>query len=166
MEGLDLILLDAWNRVSARLKKDRIEALKRSQRRFTKSFARPMRDWCLVIRASDTRINKDGGAVLNDEAVAAHDPHEVTLPGFLIRNLTKPVHINWPGVTYHEAARLLGREYPTLYTWVREGVFKINRYRKHGFPENGKPPGPNPKNGRQRVNQPPGPMPGPARHSS
>ncbi len=56
MDRLDTILLEAWNRVGARVRRKRISALKRSRRRFKGVLRRPMREWCLVIRASDTRI--------------------------------------------------------------------------------------------------------------
>src|SRR5688572_21845916 len=56
MDELDTMLLEAWNRVGARVRRKRISALKRSRRRFKGVLRRPMREWCLVIRASDTRI--------------------------------------------------------------------------------------------------------------
>lgn len=138
MDPLDLILLEAWNRISKKVREQRIEALRRSQRRFKGVLTRPMREWCLVIRASDTRINKDNGAVFDEAAVANHDAHQVIVPGFLIRRLTKPIVIPWPGVTYEEAARICGREYSTLKSWVHNGNFRIDRYREFKFPEHGK----------------------------
>ena len=58
VDRLDSILLEAWNRIGEAVRQDRIKAFKRSQRRFRSVFTRPMREWCLVIRASDTRINE------------------------------------------------------------------------------------------------------------
>lgn len=57
----------------------------------------------------------------------------------MIRELTKPVYINWPGVTYKEAARICGRDLKTMQGWVhkgaRKGHFKIDHYREFMFPE-------------------------------
>jgi hypothetical protein len=135
MDSLDLILLEAWNRISKEVRAERIEALRRSQRRFTGILTRPVREWCLVIRASDTRINRWFGATFDEVAVAHREPHEVTIPGEVIRRLTKPINIDWPGVTYDVAARICGREYNTVRGWVRKGMFQIDRYRGFGFPE-------------------------------
>lgn len=153
MDNLDIILLEAWNRVSERVRRDRVSALKRSRRRFKGILTRPMREWCLVIRASDTRINPaPGGAGFElDEEVGVPEsamddpiawvlangkPHVVTLTGSLIRELTKPVHIPWPGVTYHEAAKLCGRDYKTFKKWMSRGAcFEIELRREFKFPE-------------------------------
>ena len=153
MDPLDLILLEAWNRVSKKVREDRMLALRRSRRRFRGILTRPMREWCLVIRASDTRINTDNGAILDNEAVAAHQPHTITIDGRLIRELTKPVTIEWPGVTYEEAARICGREHRTMKVWARKGMFKIDYYREHGFPElaHREPPGKKGRGGRPYV---------------
>ena len=150
MDKLDQLLTEAWYRIGAKVRADRVQALKRSRRRFKGVLRRPMREWCLVIRASDTRINpgtcaielpdEDQGGIghgfnSTDQAFAAGHPHIVTLDGELIRRLTQPVTIPFPGVTYEEAARLLGREYKTMKTWARRGMFRIDYYREKGFKE-------------------------------
>jgi hypothetical protein len=180
MDKLDSLLLDAWNRVSAKVRRDRVQALKRSRRRFKGVLTRPMREWCLVIRASDTRINdyraivepvlplpsgegwgeggwpaaNQMGAVERDanaltpnpspdgrgELIENYQPHAVTLSGALIRELTRPVMIPWPGVTCREAADMLGRPYDSIFQWLRKGVFRVDRYREFKFPEHRKRP--------------------------
>jgi hypothetical protein len=201
MDKIDQLLLEAWNRISAKVRRDRVEALKRSRRRFKGVLTRPMREWCLVIRASDTRINDyratvepvlplpsgegwgEGAGALSlpsgegwgegsDERVThaasaltpnpsptgrgewadfshnpieSHQPHFVTLSGTLIRELTKPVKIPWPGVTYQQVADMLGRTKESLYEWVRKGVFRVNRYREFKYPEHGRRRGPAPR---------------------
>lgn len=163
MDRLDTILLEAWNRVGARVRRKRISALKRSRRRFKGVLRRPMREWCLVIRASDTRIARLADWVEErQEEVATEgctsrctgetpvpptpvpptcgDPirrgraHLVTLSGRAIRELCKPIWIDWPGVTLHEAAKMCGREYKTIKNWARQGVFKVDYYREFKFP--------------------------------
>lgn len=146
MDPLDSILLEAWSRVSARIQRERIEALKRSQRRFKGVLTRPMREWCLVIRASDTRIitnNNDSNSINSiidpPGAIERVQEHTLALSGRLLRDLTKPVVIPWPGVTYEQAARICGREYKTMKGWVQraagKGHFKIDHYREFKFPE-------------------------------
>ena len=146
MDPLDIILLDAWTRMSKKVRENRVLALKRSRRRFKGILTRPMREWCLVIRASDTRITA-GNALIDPmprtladardpqcNAIGRHEPHTLRLSGTLIRELTKPVSIDWPGVTYEEAARICGREWKTMRTWGRQGMFTIDYYREFGFP--------------------------------
>ena len=96
MDELDTILIDAWNRVSQRVRQKRVMALRRSRRRFRGVLTRPMREWCLVIRASDTRINDSRAIIDPTHAVERQEPHTVTLDGTLIRELTRTVSA-WPG---------------------------------------------------------------------
>lgn len=141
MDKIDALLLEAWNRVGARCRRDRVEALKRSQRRFKGVLTRPMRECCLVIRASDTRLSDPLVVDVDAVEAAQHRPHAIVLNGSAIRAITKPVHIPYPGVTYEEAAKLLGRTYESLQQWAREGVFQVERFAEHGFPEGGRKPG-------------------------
>src|SRR5687767_9052404 len=113
MDRIECLLLEAWDRVSAAVRADRLEALRRARRRHG-ILSKPMRAWCLRIRASDTRINDFTALIDPPGAVAARQPHRMTIDGQLIRRLTEPVRIPRPGVTYHEAAALLGREYQTV----------------------------------------------------
>ena len=135
MDELDTILIDAWNRVSQRVRQKRVMALRRSRRRFRGVLTRPMREWCLVIRASDTRINDSRAIIDPTHAIERQEPNTVTLDGTLIRELTRPVSIAWPGVTYAKAAIACGREYKTIKAWVRHGVFRVEHYREFRFPE-------------------------------
>jgi hypothetical protein len=135
---LDLMLFDAWHRISREIRQKRIEALRRSRRRFMGVLTRPMRECSLVVRASDTRINDVNAPIEPFEAYRERREHLVTLDAILIRQITKPVDIDWPGVTLHKAAELCGREYKTIKNWVAQGVFQINRYPEHRFPRDGK----------------------------
>jgi hypothetical protein len=135
VDELDAILLKAWNRVGERVRRERTEALRRSQRRLKEVLRRPMREWCVVIRASDTRINDHAAVIEPAGADVAHEEHVVTMSGRLIRELTRPVMIPWPGVTYREAAALCGREHKTIKNWVKKGVFDVTRHPAFRFPE-------------------------------
>jgi hypothetical protein len=145
MDKLDQILLEAWNRVGERCRQNRVEALKRSRRRFKGVLTRPMRECCLVIRASDTRLSDPLMLEIDPRAVAEHRPHSIVLTGEVIRELTKPVTIPYPGVTYDEAAKRLGRTKSALFAWVQQGVFRVERYREFRYPENGRRRGRLPK---------------------
>jgi hypothetical protein len=166
MDKLDSLLLEAWDRISAKLRRKRLSAFRRSRRRFKKVLTTPMRESCLVIRASDTRINDYRAAIeavpplpvgegrgegieqwASKNLIESHQPHIVTLDGRLIRDLTKPVKIPWPGVTYAQAADICGREYNTIQHWVAAGVFKVDHYRERGFPEFNKRSKPRDKTG-------------------
>jgi hypothetical protein len=176
VDQLDVNLLDAWNRIGARVREDRIEALRRAKRHFTNALRRPMRAWCLCIRASDTRISAwnaiidplpepsdDGTSFIGNwsdveearrstddgwhpgvaddvsELVTRGLPHVVTLSGKVIRELTRPVRIPWPGEDWKVAAAKLGRHHYTLRGWMRHGVLQTRREysRPHGY--RGKP---------------------------
>lgn len=162
VDKLDSILLEAWNRMGWKLKKRRISALKRSRRRFKGVLTRPMREWCLVIRASDTRISSDDARIEVDppDAIEHQEEHELLLTGGMIRDLTKPVFIPWPGVTLEEAAKLCGRRYSFMKSWAhqaaRKGNMEIRRRHEFRFPPprlrkgsgltwDGKPEKPNPR---------------------
>lgn len=135
MDELDTLLLHAWNRVSKQVRRDPMLALKRAQRRFCTSLWTPLRECCVVLRGSDTRINERSAWVEPHGAIDKHEPHTVTLDGTLIRELTKPVMIDWPGVTLAEAAAMLGQTYCSLMNWKRKGVFEINTYPEFRFPD-------------------------------
>lgn len=138
MDNLDILLFQAWHRISREIREKRIRALKRSRRRLRPVLKHPMRESCLVIRAADTRINPYSAFVLPERAYDAREEHEVTIDGSLVRRLTKPVRINWPGVTYQRAADICGRDYHTVAGWVKSGIFQVNRYPEFGFPPDGK----------------------------
>jgi hypothetical protein len=138
MDKLDALLFEAWERIGEQLRHDRIRALSRSRRRLG-ILSRPMRAWCLCIRASDTRINNWSALIHPQDAIEHQVPHTITLSGTLIRELTKPVTIPFPGVPYAEAAKLLGRDYQTLAYWAYKGVLKTDYYPRYRRPRNREP---------------------------
>jgi hypothetical protein len=137
MDTLDQLLFDAWHRISREIRAKRIRALKRSRRRMKGVLKHPMRETCLVIRASDTRINEQSAGIDPPGAFDARMEHMVTIRGTLIREVTRPISMPWPGVTYHEAARRFGRDHKSIANWVRKGMFQVNRYPEFGFPREG-----------------------------
>ena len=57
MDQIDLALQEAWFRVGELCRANHAEALRRFQRCRRPSVSAPVRQWCLVLRASDTRIH-------------------------------------------------------------------------------------------------------------
>ena len=104
MDQLDQALLDAWARVAPRVRADRLEARRRAARRL--SLARPVRPWCLCIRASDPRINEFRAEIDDRYAYEARRSHTVVLTGELVRMLCRGVSVPWPGVPVREAAAM------------------------------------------------------------
>lgn len=124
MDQIDINLIEAWNRIGEQCRRDRAEALVRSRRRLLGSMRRPPRAWMLCIRAADSRIDLDSGIFEFDDEADARDglergvPHAVELDGRVIRELTKPVCIDWPGVPIRKVAAMIGRNYHTVYNWL------------------------------------------------
>jgi hypothetical protein len=116
MESLGPIILDAWQRVACRLRADPPELARRVARRRSITLARPLRAWCLAIRASDRRLAswadcRPGHALrLNSPAHPYRfAQHEVVLTARALRALCGSVYIAPPGEPLNDVARKLGR---------------------------------------------------------
>jgi hypothetical protein len=136
MDELDTALLEAWNRLSQRVRDDRLEARRRAGRRLRKTFSMPPRAWCLAIRANDARISAWNCLVEPfDKCIPRRLPHTITLEGPFLQRLCAPVHIPWPGVAWRRAADMLGRPHETIRYWIKIGRLKVNYEpaRTHGY---------------------------------
>lgn len=122
MDELDVALFEAWDVVSALLK-DRPWALARRMERMSrKELRRPVRAWCVALRASDSRIDAHEWRTEWQAHLAYKGKdHRLTLTGERLRGLCRPVAIAWPGVPVPEAAELLGRDERTVWSWVKKG---------------------------------------------
>src|SRR5262245_28572693 len=152
MDQIDINLLKAWNRIGAKCRADRVEALRRFARTHRNIMRHIPRDCCLALRAADARINAHTAAIDFDEdgtsssssssssdvpaALTSTDlalkhgvPHTVTLTGRDIRNLCAPVMIDWPGIPRSDAAKRLGLADRSLEKWIKHGLVRIDRYR-------------------------------------
>ncbi len=134
MDAIDRALVEAWGRVAPGVRADRALALRRSLRR---SRLRPMRPWCLCIRAGDTRLNVH--AWVPKYLPEAREPHEIVIYSDTIRELCKPVTIPWPGWDWERAAHALGRPPESLSSWIRGGVFQVRRVPAQMLDKRGKP---------------------------
>ena len=96
MNPIDTALLTAFNKLTPKIQHDRLQASARFARTQSPVLTRPHRHACLVIRASDRRINQVAEYVNPDFGPAQHVPHEFTLFGDDIGDLNKPVFVPWP----------------------------------------------------------------------
>lgn len=143
MDSIDQALLEAWKRVSQQLRNDPAEAARRFARLKLKTMQRPVRPWCLRLRASDTRINRfwivAPELAPKGKPPPKYPPHQVGIDGDSLRTLMRPVKIDWPGLDWTDAAAMLGRHPESIRGWIKRGLFKVTRYsarsvRKIGHP--------------------------------
>ncbi|MEM9348461.1 MAG: hypothetical protein AAGB26_17875 [Planctomycetota bacterium] len=64
MDEVDLALFEAWDAVSIELEKKPWKLAKRVERASRKELRRPVRAWCVALRASGSRIGAYGGAMI------------------------------------------------------------------------------------------------------
>ncbi len=137
MDAIDEALTEAWARVAPRVRADRLEALRRAMRRTRPMLARPIRPWCLCLRASDTRLNVH--AWVPKYLPEQHQPHEIAIFSDTIRQLCKPVTIPWPGWDLERAGHALGRQPTVLHRWIRHAVFRARHVAAPIMNKEGKP---------------------------
>lgn len=128
MDELDRRLLEAWHKVSAELEAKPWKLGRRMERASRKELRRPVRAWCVALRASDARL---GAHELCTEAEVEKCrrgyTHELVMTGDRLRALCASVRIDWPGVELREAAGLLGRDVRTVHRWSEVGVLSYRR---------------------------------------
>lgn len=133
MDELDTNLLEAWYDVRQRLAKDPAARGRRYERGLRAVLRRPVRAWCVSVKASDTRIEHaamaDGDAV---EAAACRERHGVVLFGELVRHMVRPVVIPWPGFRSDDAAYALGIDMRTMADWMDKGWVQSRREKVPG----------------------------------
>lgn len=128
MDELDHALLDAWDTVSERLKNEPWAMARRMERASRKELRRPVRAWCVALRASDSRIGAhEWRTELQEHLAYKGKNHFLTLTGDRLRELCRPVCIGAPGVPVVEAAKMLGRDQRTVWSWVKKGRLQVER---------------------------------------
>ncbi|MEM9913977.1 MAG: hypothetical protein AAF911_03340 [Planctomycetota bacterium] len=133
MDELDANLLEAWHEVRSRLANDPAARGRRYERGLRQALRRPVRAWCVSVKASDTRI--EPSAMLDGDAAAAcgrRERHGVVLFGSLVQHLVRPVVIDLPGLPYDEAARALGIDVRTMFDWMDKGWVSSRKQRVSG----------------------------------
>jgi DNA-binding CsgD family transcriptional regulator len=125
MDQVDVALNQAWFAMLDRIARDPAE-LARRRERAARVRQRPVRPWCLAIRAGDTRIDEWGLSwSVNDDAQHGR-PHTLEITQWDLADLTAPIDLGpWPGVRAVEAAKLLGRNPSVINSWIRRGVLNM-----------------------------------------
>src|SRR5882762_9485053 len=116
MNDLDRLISEAWERVGPWLKENPEELRKRIARRRRPSFTRPMRHWCLAIRASDRRITAAHWVISPEHALDLDHPehpyepieHEVIIRPHGLREHCRPVRTDSWGELVEDVAKQLG----------------------------------------------------------
>src|SRR5436190_2593027 len=109
MSELSQLLVDAWNEIWPKLKNDPDELARRLARRRTPALTRPLRAFCLAVRAADRRINPATARIVPEDAAYPHShfpkehrpyfeyrEHSVTLDAALLKRICRPVRIGPP----------------------------------------------------------------------
>jgi DNA-binding CsgD family transcriptional regulator len=129
-------IIRAWDAVAPRLQTDPMELEKRLARRRLKTLRRPLRSWCLTVRASDSRINP-ATAMISPEAAAypgrsdLYWDHEVVIDARLLRKLCQPVHLHPGGEEWWSVAKKLGVSKGALGTAMRRGIFRVRHIQNY-----------------------------------
>src|SRR4051794_6359441 len=113
MDALSTAILDAWALHGKRILSDPLEVEKRLARRRLKTFQKPLRSWCVAIRANDTRItpmtqiltSHHAADVRHRENFARHD---VPITAGTVKRLGRPVVIGPSGRPVMDVAPKLG----------------------------------------------------------
>lgn len=138
MNAIDCALLKAFSDLTPGIQADRVEAARRHGRLGLPTMKQPLRDGCLVLRASDSRIDEVAGDAAPDYGPAQQRAHHFHLWGRDIAYLNEPLFVGLPGVIQKEMARLLGRRSASIKSWVHGGVFRYHTINAHSI---GKPGG-------------------------
>src|SRR5687768_10292384 len=124
---------EAWDELLPVLKRDPGEVERRLARRRTALMLRPLRPYCLAVRAADKRIIPYYAAIVPEHAMDLDDPrhpyeyveHTVRLDTKLVRALCRPQQILPPGEPAYRIAKRLGSDYAHVGTAMRQGVFSV-----------------------------------------
>ncbi len=134
MRDIERVLTDAWLAVREKVFADSDELGKRLARRRKPSLTRPIRFYCIAIKANDRRINRMTAIMMPEKAHLARPgmAHEVVVDKRLVERLVERVELRgWRSHEYAQAARKLGVSASTIGRYVRNG--KLNCDRIHGL---------------------------------
>lgn len=128
---LDLkdVFLAAWSRIKPLLDADSGERNRRLARRATARLQRPLREWCIALRANDLRITPLHVAIVPEHAPARLEPHRVHLTAALCRDLCHPVDSGVPCTTLKEFAQSLGVAPAVVLAQAKRGQLDLTRFK-------------------------------------
>src|SRR5689334_9786373 len=112
MDPITSTILDAWALHGDRILANPLELQKRLARRRMKTLRRPLRAYCLAVRAGDTRMSPatevmDPWKAADQRRPDSYGQHTVTLTSQTLRRLCAPIRIP-PGADWKDVAPLLG----------------------------------------------------------
>src|SRR6266513_423065 len=146
MNDVARLVLEAWERLGPGIMGDSDELARRLARRRRHVLTRPVRAWCLAVRATDTRITPAHWVISPEHALDVDHPehpyepieHEVIIRPHALRRFCRPVRTDSWGEQVHDVAKKLGVNPSGLTTARHLGLF-TERYvkglgGKHGPP--------------------------------
>ncbi len=133
MDDIDRALQVAFSRVWPELQNNPDELARRFAAHAGSTYSRPLRTWSLVSRSHDTRLDARCKCCVTEYMMwddegpeCAVEALEVT--GQVVRELCKPVYIDWPGVSIDEAAARFGVNRTTIHRWAKAGRIVMDLY--------------------------------------
>jgi len=146
MNDVDRLILEAWEKLGPKIMADPDELAKRLARRRRPILTRPVRAWCLAVRASDTRITPAHWIITPEHAMDLNHPHhpyepiehEVTIQPHALRKYCRPVRTDSWGELVQDVAKQLGCSNSAILRARWGGVFTERFVKglggKHGPP--------------------------------
>src|SRR3954469_482049 len=125
------LLLEAWEKLGDTIKQNPKELRRRLARRRLLIMTRPVRAWCLGLRASDHRINSANWILTPMHALDLNHPehpyepieHTVTIQPHGLRKFCRPVRTDSWGEPVQDVAKQLGITPQALSHARHAGVF-------------------------------------------
>jgi DNA-binding NarL/FixJ family response regulator len=131
MNDVDRLILEAWEKLGPKIMADPDELARRLARRRRPIMTRPVRAWCLALRASDRRITPYDWIITPEHAMDldhpehAYEPieHTVTIQPHGLRKFCRPVRTDSWGELVQDVARQLGCSNSTILRARWAGLF-------------------------------------------
>src|SRR5947207_1462852 len=147
MNEVARLVLEAWEKLGPKILSDPHELAKRLARRRMAIINRPVRAWCLAIRASDTRITPAHWVISPEHAMDLDHPahpyepieHEVIIRPHALRKFCRPVRTDSWGQRVEEVAKQLGAHHISGLNDARWAGIFTERFVNHLGGRRGKP---------------------------
>src|SRR4051812_23302180 len=131
MNDVARLVLEAWEKLGPKIMADPDELNRRLARRRMAILTRPVRAWCLAIRASDTRITPAHWVISPEHAMDLDHPahpyepieHEVIIRPHALRKFCRPVRTDSWGEEVDDVCKKLGVSRATLLSSRWAGKF-------------------------------------------
>jgi hypothetical protein len=127
MHALQETFLTAWQRLKPILDADPHELAARLARRSQATLTRPFREWCITLRANDTRLTPYKTIITPGHATAHLLPHEITITRKDLQRLCRPVMTDFPGTELVEFAQRLGHKPHTVRRAIGRNQLRVNK---------------------------------------